>query len=143
MRTKVDFTIEDIYKAYIKANGVVDKRDFKKVLYLTNKLISHYIVNRGLTVALPYRLGSLSVRKKKMEFSKLHFDYAEYNKTGIKSYHLNPHSDEFYATAYWEKSKAIVKNKVAYRLDLTRQNKRDIASIMQEPNGHQIYEMYK
>jgi hypothetical protein len=143
MRTKVDITIDKIWKAYCKEVEYVEKRRFKDILYEINRAISRTIIHEGLTVTLPYRLSTLSIRKKKMEFSKLHFDFAEFNRTGIKSVHLNPHSDEFYATAYWSKSKSPIKHKLAYRFDLCRENKRSLATIMKTENGHQIYEMYK
>lgn len=140
MRTKIDISIQDIYLAYCKEHGKVDKKEFKKILYDCNQLISDYILD-GRKVKLPYKLSTIWVRKKQMQYNKLHFDYAEYNKTGIKSVHLNQHSDDFYAYVHWDKSKCKVKNKVAYRFDLSRANKRRLAEVMKKKNGHHIYEI--
>jgi hypothetical protein len=140
MRTKLEgISIEDIYEKYVDKYGAIDKKSFKRICYSINKAIARNIID-GNSVKLP-GLSFIGIRKKKMQFSKLHFDFAEFNKTGIKSYHLNPHSDEFYAMTYWNKSKAIVKNKVGYSFELTRENKRSIAKVMQTKNGHHLYEM--
>lgn len=137
MRTKVNVSIENMYSSYPKK---IDKKTFKLILYTLNKLIAKYILN-GDTVALPHSLGGIAIRKDKMQFTKLHFDYSEYNKTGIKSFFLNGHSGEFYSYPYWNKKACRVKNKVAYRFDLTRENKRALAKIMKQNNGHHRFEV--
>jgi hypothetical protein len=128
-------------KIYKQSNIDCTEKEYKEVCYLFNKKISHRMINDGVKFRLFGNMGVLSIAKNKMKYHKLYFDYAEFNKTGIKSYHLNEHSDGYYAFARWNKKNAVLTNKHYYGFKLTRENTRLVAKVMKSKNGHQIYEI--
>ena len=132
--------IKDLYKHYIETTkGSLTYKQFKNVVYLHNKKLVDEVLD-GYTVKLPYRLGNLRIKKTKMNYDYVKFDYGTYNKTGIKAVHLNEHSDDFKARILWEKSKCIVDGKRPYCFQPTRVNfKRRLSGIMSIVNGHKRY----
>lgn len=119
----------------------VSLKEYKKICYQFNKEIARLIVEEGIIYQLPYKLGKLGIRRRKMKFKNLKFDFGEYNKTGIKTYHLNEHSKEWYGFCHWKKMDCKVIGKWYYQFKLTRDNSRRLASIFQEENGYQKYEI--
>jgi hypothetical protein len=119
----------------------ISESEYKEVCYLFNKSISKHIINKGYKFKLPGSIGTISVAKNKMKYEKLHFDYAQWKKTGVKSYHLNEHSDNYYAFVRWNKKGAVLPNKFFYGFKFTRENTREITKVMKEENGHQLYEI--
>jgi hypothetical protein len=134
--------LSQIYKQYkaIEENPLTEK-EFKAVCYEFNKLASKEIIENSQILKLPYRLGELSIQKKKLNYNRLRFDFNTFNKTGIKAFHVNKHSDEYIAYFYWCKKKCKVKGKRYYHFKPTRCNSRAIAKVMNEPDGHKKYYM--
>jgi hypothetical protein len=116
-------------------------KEYKEVCSLFNKKLSDRLIDEGVKFNLPYRVGELSVSKNKMKYEKLHFDYPEWKRSGVKSYHINEHSDNYYAFIRWNKGKAVIHNKYFYGFKFTRANNRRVASVMKKENGHQIYQI--
>jgi hypothetical protein len=130
--------IVELYKYYSLGSGnTLDFKTFREVLFRHNKAIAEEVIDKGSNVRLPNRLGYLRVRKTKMNYKSLKFDYGTYNKTGIKSFHLNEHSDDFKARVLWNKGKCIVKGKRPWSFTPSRENKRAVSKVMQ--TNHQIY----
>lgn len=133
--------LKDIYLEYTKRYGEeVTEAEFKQVCYLFNKKLSSKLID-GYKFTMPDKLGTLSVAKNKMRYNKLYFNFEEYNRTGIKSYHLNDHSDNYYAFVRWNKTNCRVPNKSYYGFRFTRENNRNVAKVMKSKNGHQMYEI--
>lgn len=129
-----------IYKYYKKTvNNPVEFKVFRKILFTHNKLLMQQVLEEGHMVRLPARLGRIRVRKTEMNYKQLKFDYGTYNKTGVKSYHVNTHSDDFKVRIFWEKSMCIVKGKTPWSFTPSRYNKRKLGKLMQETNGHNKY----
>ena len=105
-----------------------------------NSELARLLIEDGITYVLPYRLGELSIRRRKMRFAKLKFDYGHYNKTKELSYHTNQHSSEWYSFCEWNRVKCKIKGKRAYQFILTRDNKRKLAKLMQHEDGYKIYQ---
>ena len=132
--------LKDVYKLYkSKVKSPVDYATFAKVCQLHNRLLMSKVIEKGHNIRLPYRLGFIRVKKTKMDFKHVKFDYGEFNKTGIKSFFLNEHSDEYKARILWEKSKCIIPGKRPYCFQPTREWKRRLAAIMKSPGGHKRY----
>lgn len=134
--------IVDRFVEHYKDTNTLTKRQIKQVIYLYNKLLSYWIINKGYTFKLPHRLGSLSINKGQMGYCKLYFDYEQWNKNKVKVYHTNDHSDGWYASIYWDKKTCKVPNQSYYKFELTRGNNREIAKIMKKQGGHQIYKSW-
>jgi hypothetical protein len=97
-----------------------------------NQLIADFILTTGTEYILPYKLGSLQIRKRKMKFKNLKLDYQEWKNTGIVSFHLNEHSNEYYAYCHWKKHNVKLRNKTYYQFKLSRDNNRRLAKEMKE-----------
>ena len=82
---------------------------------------------------MPYRLGTLRIKKKKMNYSKknkLKINWLETNKHKKVIYHLNDHTDGFNYRWFWSKINAVIKNKSVYSFQATRTNKRRLAGLL-------------
>lgn len=131
--------LHEVYELYKKkVKKPVEFTVFKAICTLHNKLVMQKVME-GVNFRVPFRLGFIRVKKTKMTFSKLKFDYGEFNKTGIKSFFLNDHSDGFKAKLLWEKSKCIVKGKRPYCFQPTREWKRTLAAVMKTDGGHKQF----
>ncbi len=141
------YNIEDIYKFYKKAIAnksikyKVTLAQYKDICYSYNQTITDLILNHSQCVKLPYRLGEIGIKKRKMNYKEkyLKFDYGEYNKTGNKTFHLNAHSNEWKARWYWSKKRCVVINKSLYSFTPTMTNKRKLSAIMLQKGGHKKF----
>ena len=129
-----------LYKFYkSRVTLPVDFKLFKAIVGQHNKLLMECILEYGDNIRLPNRLGYMRVKKTKMNYKYLMFDYGTYHKTGLKTFHLNEHSDDFKARLLWNKSKCIVKGRRPWSFTPTRENSRRLSSNMQERGGHKRY----
>lgn len=128
-------TLTHSYKYYIKDIGAlsrynIDVKLYKQIINTFNELLISHLVEDGDWIDLPYRLGQLRIRKRKVNLEKLKCDFGLYQKTGIKARHLNEHTGEYYCRFYWNKSRCIVTNKSYYTFIPTRTNKRRLATCL-------------
>ena len=135
-------TIKDAfihYKDNVKKDSEfdVDYKTYRAICTDFNKSIVEDILMKAVEFKVPYRLGNIRIKKKKMNFKPdnrkyLKLDWKRTNETGIRVYHLNDHTDGYNHRWYWEKSKAIIKNKKKYYFEATRSNKRRLASLLKD-----------
>ena len=142
---KKDFGSNEVYK-YYKDNVIpelqVDKQMFRKICDEFNKLVIDEILVNSEEVRLPYRLGTIRVKKSKMKYddkNKLKIDWAASRKLGKRIYHLNDHTGGYKYRFYW--TKGIVKNITAYSFIPTRTNTRTLASILKDKDRQLDYFM--
>ena len=142
---KKDFGSNEVYN-YYKDNVIpelqVDKQTFRKICDEFNKLIIDEILVNSEEVRLPYRLGTIRVKKSKMKYddkNKLKIDWAASRKLGKRIYHLNDHTGGYKYRFYW--TKGIVKNITAYSFIPTRTNTRTLASILKDKDRQLDYFM--
>ena len=128
----------DFYKESTPKGRQVTFIVFKKIFYLQNKKISAKVLN-GSMYKVPYRLGYLFIRKRKMNYNIKRFDFNTYKLTGIKCNFTNLHSDDYIAKWFWYKSLTRVKGKKAFCFQASRENKRGLAKKMKE-NHRQFLE---
>ncbi len=138
--TDNELSLKDAYlfykSRYPKGNrSFVPKKLYLEICYRYNKELMKLIIEEGESVKLPYRLSVIRIAKRKMDFKKLELDYKHFNVTGKKKYYLNEHSDEYKASFWWQKSKAVVKNRCFYRFIPTRDNKRELAKLLKKKDG--------
>ena len=151
---KKDNGTQETYKFYknqiktiCKSEEEIEKILVDKSLYQTicdefNKLLIDEILINSEEVRLPYRLGTLRVKKSKMKYedkNKLKIDWAASKKLGKRIYHLNDHTGGYKYKFYW--TKGIVKNITAYSFIPTRTNTRRLASILKDKNRQLDYFM--
>ena len=151
---KKDNGTREIYKYYkeevqkiCKDEEELNKILVNKSLYQTicdefNKLLIDEILINSEEVRLPYRLGTLRIKKSKMKYddkNKLKIDWAASKKLGKRIYHLNDHTGGYKYRFYW--TKGIVKNITAYSFIPTRTNTRRLASILKDKERQLDYFM--
>ncbi len=133
----------EAYQLYVKtADSPLPYKEYRKICEEYNKALMRRVLEEGERAKLPMGLGYIRVHKAKMNYNYMKFDYGTFNATGLKTYHVNDHSDDFKARILWEKSKSIHKGKKPYCLILTRQHKRRLAEIMKTDGGHKAYIEY-
>lgn len=88
-------------------------------------------------VKLPYNLGTLSIQKKKINFTlqsnALKTDWGHLHKTGKIIKHLNEHRNMHRYRFYWRCVKGPI-NKNYYKFEPMRKNKRTLATILKTTN---------
>jgi len=124
-----------------KSENPVSIKEYKNICYAFNKEIARLIIEEGIMYQLPYRLGSIGIKRRKAKFKKLKFDFNEYNKNGIKTFHLNEHSKGWYGFCHWKKKDCRVVGHWFYEFNLTRDNNRAMSQVFQIPDGYQRYEV--
>lgn len=137
-------TLKDSYKVYKEKNPkgskhYVETKVYRSICYEFNKRISNFVLLEAGEFRIPYRLGVLRIRKRKTNMENLRMDFAATKKHGVKLYHLNEHSREYYYRYYWRKSQSIVKNKTAYSFKATRDNTRKLASLIKDTTNNIDY----
>lgn len=141
-------TLKHSYQYYIKDISESSKYNVEYSIYRAicedaNKLLSQAIVEEGFFFNIPYRLGTIRIKKKKINFKNLKPNFGLYNETEgeIKNKHLNEHSGGYYCMFYWNKQSCVVKNKSAYCFIPTRANKRYLASAIKS-RGRELINTY-
>lgn len=128
-------TIKHIYQFYIKdidrdSKYYIDYRTFRTICEEFNKELSNEILE-GYFFKMPYRLGILRIKKRKIDFNNLKPNFGEFNKSEIKNKHLNEHSNNYYVKYHWNKRFAtLIKNRSLYSFIPTRANKRTLAKLI-------------
>lgn len=134
-------TLKHIYQYYIKdisenSKYHVDYKTYRSICEEFNKELSKEI-EEGYFFNMPYRLGTIRIKKRKVDLKNLKPDFGLFNSSEeqFKNKHLNEHSNNYYVRFYWNKRIAtIIKNKAAYSFIPTRENKRNLAKLIKE-NG--------
>jgi hypothetical protein len=119
----------------------VSLKEYKNICYSFNKELARLIVENGIMYKLPYRLGSIGIKRRKAKFSKLKPDWNYWKQTGELTFHLNEHSKGWYGFGHWKKKDCKVKGKWYYKFNFTRDINRAYSKVFQEPNGYQRYEI--
>lgn len=134
------YTLPDMYKDYLSK---IDKNSpynisynlYKDIVCLYNKKIYNMLLE-GNKVKFPYKLGSLQVVKKRMNYGNqlkrgLGIDWKKTVKYGKIIHHINEHSDGYKFLFFWDiKSQQTVKTAKQYRLKPTRTLKRELARLI-------------
>ena len=140
MRVKGEVGLNEAYKFFRQENKElkIDRTTYKKICYMFNKSICKDVLD-GKIIKLPHALGTLYIKKYKMNLDKPKLDLNETKKAGKKIYHLNFHSDGYQVRWYWSKFNSLMRNLYFYRFKPTRYNSRDLAKIMKQEGGHKRY----
>ena len=141
-------TLKHSYLYYIKdiednSKYNVDAKLYRNVCEDFNKLLTTAIVEEGEFFNVPYRLGTIRIKKRKIDLNNLKPNFSLYNQTGVKTKFLNEHSGGYYCRFYWNKAAVIVKNKFAYSFIPTRFNKRYLSHKIKELGRTQINKYFE
>jgi len=131
------YTLKDMYKEYIKDKEEnspynVSYKVFVDICTEFYKEISDHVLKGGIYF-MPYRMGNISVTKRKpakMTKFALSPDWENTQKYGKLIPHTNDHTDYYKFRFHWSKNDCYVKNKGKYRMVFTRKNKRELAKTI-------------
>jgi len=136
------FTFKEMYCDYIKDKEknspyYISYKTYVKICSKYFKKIMEHVILKGDEFKMPFKLGKIAVKKKKMDLSKestvLPIDWKNTLKYGKIINHLNEHSSGYKYRFHWNKQKAIFINKTFYRFVPTRSNKRFLTEVIFNP----------
>jgi hypothetical protein len=132
------YTVPDMYKEYLSEypEGSIyylSYQDYRDITTQYFKHLADQMVQKSLTVALPFRLGELSVTKHKPVYKSIRnmsidWDRSKEMKQQIRQF--NNHSNGFTYRFHWDRSKCITQNKTVYLFNAARVNKREVARLV-------------
>jgi hypothetical protein len=134
-KLKIDYTLRDVYKFYVKEVGKENALSYK-VFRKLNDEKSELLVNRILvdseTFRVPCNLGEIRISKRRLNVSSkvLKVDWETTKKIGKKVYHLNEHRNGYRYKVLWSKSKSKIENKTVYHFKPCRKFGRQLAYIL-------------
>jgi len=128
------YVLKDMYLEYIKDKEegspyYISYNKFVTICTMYYKSMAEYI-KEGKLYLLPYKLGEVSVLKKKpknMTRETMSLDWEQTQKLGKQVYHTNDHTNYYKYVFSWGKLRAHFKHKGSYRMVFTREHKRDLA----------------
>ena len=133
-------TLKDAYKHYTAdlpetSPFNVEYNLYRQICEAFNKQICKYILKEAGEFHLPYRLGSIRIKKTKMDYSNKNMMRPDWKRTkelGKTVYHLNDHTDGFRYRWAWNKSNVVTVGKKLYSFYATRTNKRELARLLKD-----------
>lgn len=136
---KKGYSLSHSYKYFKKKYGFdIDLATYRAICCAFNKKIVQNVID-GKVVKLPHSLGDLWIKKIKTNYDKPRVDLNETKKLGKTIYHLNEHSEGWWARWYWSRKCNLVTNMIYYSFQPTRENSRNVAKVMKKINGHKRY----
>ncbi len=151
-KVKEHFCTGDAYKLFREENpsSTVKGTEFHKIAEDFNKEVVHKMVYEAFKFVMPGRLSFIRVRKRKvrlwldkkgrLETKHLKIDYkatkelwAEDEDAAKKKkavFHLNEHTEGYYARFFWDKYRCVVRNKYVYVFEPCRAAQRMLAAGM-------------
>ena len=144
------YTLDSIYKEYIKDNAFVDKKLFRNICAEFNIEIMKDMLE-GSVFNMGSNLSTLSIVRMERDPRNPKIDWGESNKykaeliadgkelynaetkTGTR-WHIY-YTDGYYCKFYWRKGRCRVPNKSVYRFDATRGvkgNKENLITLLKE-----------
>lgn len=142
-------TLKHSYQYYIKDISEDSKYNINYNLYRDicedfNKEIMKSMIEEGEFFTMPYRLGTLRVKKRKVDFHNLKPNFNLWKETGLKTKYLNEHSGGYYCRFHWNKLIAtVVRNRTIYSFIPTRFNKRYLAKTIKDNGRSQINKYFE
>jgi hypothetical protein len=132
------YTIQDSYKDYLlkypeDSVYFLTYAEYRDITTAYLKHVQHRLVQKSLTVTLPFRLGEISVVKHKPAYKSLRnmvidWDRSKELKQQVRQF--NDHSNGFVYRFHWDRSRNQVANKTVYIFNATRTNKREVARLV-------------
>jgi hypothetical protein len=129
-KIKTGRTLDDAYIVLKDHFGVdMDYRRYKEIVYEVNKRIMEG-VRQGEEFTLPYKLGSIRIKKQKINLNNLRIDFKHFNETGQKKKFLNEHTGGYYFFYKWDRTLTDIKNHFYYSFIPTRNNKKSLVKVL-------------
>lgn len=126
-KVRPTWTISDNYALYKQELGelALSKTKHNKILKeICQEISKDLIQQQARSITLPFRLGPLSIKKRKnsQSYNSQRIDFNHYNKTGNIVYHCNFHTNKYYFFWDWNAKEALFTNKTYYKFVPARGN---------------------
>jgi len=133
-------TITDIYNSS-PLKERIEWATYKLVWSTFTDLLMSELMDTGKCFKLPHVLGTLQIRKTKVNLNKKPIDFHKTKLYGMTIYHQNKHSDGYYGRIYWNKEypQASFTNKKIFQIEFTRANKRKLSHTIKNSNSINKY----
>ena len=133
---KISLLLE-AYKNYIERDGGysfgIYLDEFRHICSDFNRKASERIISESETLKMPFRLGSIRVRKRKLDVNrKINIDWEATKKYKKVIYHLNEHTDGYGYYFFHDRTEARFKNQGRSRFKAARANGRLLAKALKE-----------
>ena len=129
-------TLKDAYTIYEEAYGDTASpyKVYAAVVRSFNQRVMELILFEAFEFEMPYKLGSLRIKKTKTYFKPKNMkpDWKKSKELGTKVYHMNEHTNYFNFRFHWKKKNAQFINKTMYSFTAARKNKRQLAAILKD-----------
>lgn len=133
-------TIQDAYLDYIKEFNEfspyhLEYAEYVEITTLFLKHLADEMILKSSTVTLPFRLGDMSVVKRKPAYKSLRnmvIDWVTTRALHKHVYQFNDHSNGFIYGFNWNRGKCNVPYKTQYVFKPTRTNKRLVAKLVKD-----------
>lgn len=135
---KDPYTIQDSYKDYVEQypEGSINYLTYSEYKTITTeffKYMADKMVNKSLTVTLPFRLGEISVEKHKPAYKSLRnmaIDWGLSKEHSKQIRQFNAHSNGYIYRFYWDRRKCLTPHHSSYTFKPSRANKREVARLI-------------
>lgn len=147
-RPKRDFrtTSKEAFKEFktLYPNVKITYAQYKKILYTFNEMLFTHILETGTKYKMPYGMGELTIRKKKMrtyyenkenKFCILPVNWQETKKYGKIIYNMNYHTDGYRYSWRYSFKNARFSNKDVWGFKATRTMSRTLAKYINKPDS--------
>jgi hypothetical protein len=107
--------------------------EYRDITTMFLKHLAHQVVQKSLTVALPFRLGEISVVKHKPAYKSLRnmvIDWDRSKELNKQVRQFNDHSNGFVYRFHWDRRKCNTEHKTVYIFSPARINKREVARLV-------------
>lgn len=116
---------------------------YKKICIEANNIIMDKIIHEGKIFEMPYRLGRMYVRKRKVNTDTtktMKIDFKKTKELGKTVYHLNTHTNGFFMKFHWNKIRGYVKNISRFCYKPTRYHTNGLAAAIKTNNYIDFFE---
>jgi hypothetical protein len=132
------YTIQDSFKGYLELHPegspyYLKYSEYKNITTQYFKHLADQLVQKSLTVTLPFRLGEISVVKHKPVYKSLRnmvIDWDSSKSLNKQVRQFNDHSNGFVYRFHWDRSRSTLDNKTSYIFSASRSNKREVARLV-------------
>jgi len=135
-KTVKPYTLTDSYKDY-RANCKAEEKDYvsltayRNINYDFNKAVVSSILKEAWEFTLPFKLGTLRIKKVKMNLDRIRVDRRATRENKSVTYFFNDHSDGYYYKWFWYKCFPL-KNIANYKFYPTFHNRRSLVTYIKE-----------
>jgi hypothetical protein len=143
------YNVEDTFRHFRQVNSTkkalceIKQPLFKQIISEYNKVLGDYML-KGFVVKIPFGLGELGIRKRKVSYDPEQRKYLPTNKLFLEKgkpfvYHLSEASNGWTARYFWNKKKCRIENQSYYSFKATNILKKKLSKVMLSKGGYLNY----